>query len=93
MRLRRLTVPVAWIVELSKGKGPRLVRVVSHPLPDDATVVRIGIDPLSGAVHLVIESAAFPDDVNECDAVPALPSPLFEVVYSAEPARSEAPAS
>ena len=66
------------LVELCKGSAVHC-RIVSGALPDDATVVGCGIDPYSGQVQIVVESASF-DLIEVGCHLPVLSPTLFERV-------------
>lgn len=69
----RITLPLRFF---QNNQVPRVVQVVANPLPDDAEIVRVGYDAISGSAYFIIQSASY-EDVPEGDAIPAADVPLF----------------
>lgn len=82
-RVKVMEVMPDCFVELAKANPPgatRFERVIEHPLPADAKLVRVGVSSM-GRMYLIIESAEF-EEVPDHGQLPLLPETLFEVVRS-----------
>lgn len=55
-------------------------RVIEHPLPDDAEVVRVGYDE-TGWLLLMVQSEEY-EDVTEGNTYPDVVTPMFRLEYA-----------
>lgn len=75
-RFRRVHISAAGVVEMMT-RGASAVDVVANPLPEDATLIGMAVDPDQRGVWVIVHSKTF-DDVPHGALIPVHPDPLFE---------------
>jgi hypothetical protein len=77
-----LPVSTQFIVDLCKVGDhlPRFVRIVRHPLPDDAKVLRCDYDDTTDTWFILVESESF-DLVSDGADIPLLDPTEFQTVF------------
>jgi hypothetical protein len=82
-RVKAMLVSADWWIEACKGQEGRRIRILAHPLPDDAKFVDAKITE-NGQLFLIVESKSYPE-LAPGTFMERQPAPTFEVVRDRVP--------